>query len=89
MVNNPSIAVNAFPMCILTLLSVDKILLPRYLKWSTDTLYYNQYYSAIPFVLDVIMLDTSIEILKVLRYYFKLCSKTTEAYLKNLGSRRK
>ena len=36
MVDNLSIAIYAFPMRMLILLSVDKILLPRYMKWSTN-----------------------------------------------------
>ena len=36
MINNLSIAVHAFTMHILILLSVDEILLPRYMNWSTD-----------------------------------------------------
>ena len=35
-INNLSIAVHSFPMCILTLLSVDEILLLRYINWSTN-----------------------------------------------------
>ena len=35
-IDNLSIAVHAFPMCIVTLLSVDEILLFRYVNWSTD-----------------------------------------------------
>ena len=33
---NLSIAVHALPMPMLTLFSVDEILLPRYLKWSIN-----------------------------------------------------
>ena len=33
---NLSIAVHALPMCMLILLSVDEILLPRYKNWSTN-----------------------------------------------------
>ena len=36
MINNLSIAIHAFPMYILTLLSVDEILLPRYVNWSIN-----------------------------------------------------
>ena len=36
MIDNLSVAVHGFPMCILTLLSVDKILLPRYVNWSIN-----------------------------------------------------
>ena len=36
MINDQSIAVHAFPMRILTSLSVDEILLPRYVKWSSN-----------------------------------------------------
>ena len=42
MVNNQSIAVHAFPMHILTSLSVDEILVPRYINWST-------YFRGLPF----------------------------------------
>ena len=36
LVDNLSIAVYAFPMHMLTMLSVDDILLPRYVKWSRN-----------------------------------------------------
>ena len=36
MINNLLIAVYAFPMCMLTLLSADEIMLPKYVKWSTN-----------------------------------------------------
>ena len=36
MINNLQVAVNAFPMPELTLLSVDKILQPRYVNWCTN-----------------------------------------------------
>ena len=36
MINNLSLAAHTFPMHILTLLSVDEILLPRYVNWSTN-----------------------------------------------------
>ena len=35
-IKNPSVAVNTFLMRMLTLLSVDEILLPRYMNWSTN-----------------------------------------------------
>ena len=35
-INNLSITVYAFPLHILTLLSLDEILLPRYVKWCTN-----------------------------------------------------
>ena len=36
MINNLSTAVHAFPICMLTALSVDKILLPKYVNKSTN-----------------------------------------------------
>ena len=36
MIDNLSIAVHPFPMRILTSLSIDEILLPRYVNWSTN-----------------------------------------------------
>ena len=36
MVNNLLITVHAFPMHMLKSLSVDELLVPRYLKWSND-----------------------------------------------------
>ena len=36
MVFNLNIAVHVFPMGMLTSVSVDEILLPRYVKWSTN-----------------------------------------------------
>ena len=36
LVDNLSVAVYAFPMCMLMSLSVDEILLPRYMNWSTN-----------------------------------------------------
>ena len=36
MIDNLSIAVHAFVWCILTSLSVNEILLPRYVNWSTS-----------------------------------------------------
>ena len=35
-VDNLSVAVHTLPMCILIRLSVDEILLPRYVNWSTN-----------------------------------------------------
>ena len=35
-INNPSIVVHTFARHVLTSLTVDKILLPRYMKWSTN-----------------------------------------------------
>ena len=37
MINNLSVAVHTFAINMLTLLSVDEILLPRYVNWSTDS----------------------------------------------------
>ena len=37
MVDKLSIAVHTLPMCILMLLSADKILLPRYMNWSINS----------------------------------------------------
>ena len=42
MINNLSITAHTFPMCMLTSLSVDEILLPRYMNWST-------YFRSLPF----------------------------------------
>lgn len=40
-------------------------------------LFHYQYYSAVSFVTDVVIMeDTNVEILVTLRYYFKLCFKT-------------
>lgn len=38
-----------------------------------------QYYSAVPFISDVIMVGTNIKILPILRHYFKLGLKPAEA----------
>ena len=37
MIDNLLVAAHAFPMCMVTLFSVDEILLPRYSNWSTNS----------------------------------------------------
>ena len=48
MVDNLSIVVHALPMHILTSLSVDEILLPRYMNWSTNFRVFQFYEEMIP-----------------------------------------
>ena len=65
MVDNQSISDHIFPMCLLTLLSVDEILQPGYVNWSS-------YFRDLPF--NVKMVPSCLKLMNSVLSFFKVRS---------------